>query len=45
MAREGLSNELLNAFQRALRSSEPVELRNIKIRSNNGDFNQWDDNN
>jgi two-component system CheB/CheR fusion protein len=27
------------AFQRALRSDEPIELRNIKIRNNNGDFN------
>jgi two-component system CheB/CheR fusion protein len=39
MARDGLSNELPNAFQRALRSTQPIELRNIKIRNNNGDFN------
>jgi two-component system CheB/CheR fusion protein len=37
MARDGLRKELPNAFQRALR--EPIELRNIKIRNNNGDFN------
>jgi two-component system CheB/CheR fusion protein len=39
MARDGLRKELPNAFQRALRSDEPIELRNIKIRNNNGDFN------
>jgi two-component system CheB/CheR fusion protein len=39
MARDGLRKELPNAFQRALRSNEPIELRNIKIRNNNGDFN------
>jgi two-component system CheB/CheR fusion protein len=37
MARDGLKRP--NAFQRALRSDEPIELRNIKIRNNNGDFN------
>jgi two-component system CheB/CheR fusion protein len=31
MARDGLRKELPNAFQRALRSDEPIELRNIKI--------------
>jgi hypothetical protein len=31
MARDGLRKELPNAFQRALRSNEPIELRNIKI--------------
>jgi two-component system CheB/CheR fusion protein len=28
MARDGLRKELPNAFQRALRSDEPIELRN-----------------
>jgi two-component system CheB/CheR fusion protein len=39
MAREGLRNELYNAFQKALQSSEPVNLQNIKIINNNGGFN------
>lgn len=34
MAREGLRNELPNAFRKALKSSEPVVIRNIKIGSN-----------
>jgi two-component system CheB/CheR fusion protein len=38
MARDGLRKELPNAFQRALRSDEPMSW-NIKIRNNNGDFN------
>lgn len=39
MAREGLRNELHNAFQKALQSSKAVNLQNIKIRNNNGGFN------
>ncbi|CAM3066059.1 CheR family methyltransferase [Flavobacterium frigoris] len=39
MAREGLRNELPNAFQKALESTEAINLRNIKIRNSSGDFN------
>jgi two-component system CheB/CheR fusion protein len=31
MARDGLRKELPNAFQRALRSDEPIELRILKF--------------
>jgi two-component system CheB/CheR fusion protein len=34
MAREGLRNELPGAFRKALKSNDPVILRNIKIGSN-----------
>jgi two-component system CheB/CheR fusion protein len=39
MAREGLRNELHAAFRKALLSTDPITLRNIKIRNNNGSFN------
>jgi two-component system CheB/CheR fusion protein len=39
MAREGLRSELHGTFRKALQSTDPIILKNIKIRNNNGGFN------